>query len=104
MSAALAFGEAVAGAVVAVMYAGGHLLEAFARRRAAREMTALLERAPRSAVRYVTALLQEVAIEAVVAGDRLLVRQGEIAPVDGTVHGGVAILDGRRSSMGGVRP
>ena len=42
MSAALAVGEPLAAAVVAVMYAGGQGLEAFAERRAKSEMTALL--------------------------------------------------------------
>ena len=42
MSAALLFGEPLAGNVVALMYAGGQLLESFAEGRARREMTALL--------------------------------------------------------------
>ena len=39
MTAALAFGETLAAAVVALMYSGGQYLEAFAERRARREMT-----------------------------------------------------------------
>ena len=52
MSAALLFGESLAAAVVALMYAGGQFLESFAERRASREMTALLSRVPRTALRY----------------------------------------------------
>lgn len=92
MSAALAFGENLAAAVVALMYAGGQYLEAYADGRAKREMTALLERAPRSAMRYETAGLRSVPIETIVAGDRLLVRQGDVVPVDGIVEG-AALLD-----------
>jgi cation transport ATPase len=44
MSAALIFGETLAANVVALMYAGGQLLESFAEGRARREMTALLGR------------------------------------------------------------
>ncbi len=93
MTVALIFGEALAAAVVALMYAGGQALEAFAERRATRSMTALLERMPRTAMRYVGGQLETVQIDAVVPGDRLLVRRGEMVPVDGTVESGIAVLD-----------
>jgi heavy metal translocating P-type ATPase len=93
MSAALAFGETLAAAIVALMYAGGQLLEAFAERRARREMTALLARVPRTAVRHCDDVLEEVPLERVQVGDRLLVRQGDVVPVDGDVMKGVAVLD-----------
>ena len=50
MAGALALGEYLAGAVVALMLAGGNALEERANRRAARELTALVERAPRTAL------------------------------------------------------
>lgn len=93
MSAALVVGETLAAVVVALMYAGGQNLEAFAERRARREMAALLGRAPRTAMRYGDAGLGEVALDAVAVGDRLLIRQGDVVPVDGTVSGPIAILD-----------
>jgi heavy metal translocating P-type ATPase len=93
MLAALVFGEHLAAAVVALMYAGGQYLESFADRRARREMTALLARVPRSAVRHQNGRLEEVDLDAVEPADRLLVRQGDIVPVDGTVADGVAVLD-----------
>ena len=93
MSAALAFGQALAGNVVALMYAGGQMLEAFAEGRARREMTALLGRVAFSAMRYCAGGLEEVPIEAIRQGDRLLIRKGEVVPVDGHVANGVAILD-----------
>ncbi|WP_296573045.1 heavy metal translocating P-type ATPase [Phreatobacter sp.] len=93
MSAALAVGETLAAVVVALMYAGGQNLEAFAERRARREMAALLGRAPRTAMRYGDAGLTEIALDAVAVGDRLLVRQGDVVPVDGTVLGTIAVLD-----------
>jgi heavy metal translocating P-type ATPase len=93
MSAALIFGEALAGNVVALMYAGGQLLETFAERRARREMTALLGRVAFTAMRYRDQTLEEVPIAAVRQGDRLLVRQGDVVPVDGHVADGVAVLD-----------
>src|SRR3954453_3424519 len=93
MSAALAVGETLAAAIVALMYAGGQLLEAYAERRARREMTALLSRVPRTAVPHRDGALEEVSLERVQAGDRLLVRQGDVVPVDGDVLNGVAVLD-----------
>ena len=93
MTAALVFGETLAAAVVAVMYAGGTFLEAYAAGRARREMQALLERVPRSATRIAGAGLEEVPLDAVLPGDRLLVRRGAVAPVDGTVAAGSALLD-----------
>lgn len=85
MSAALAFGEVLAANVVALMYAGGQLLETFAEGRARREMTALLARVARTAMRYADGQLEDVPIETLVPGDRLLVRAGETLPVDGRV-------------------
>jgi heavy metal translocating P-type ATPase len=93
MSAALVFGEMLAGAVVALMYAGGQLLEAFAQNRARNEMRALLGRVPKRALRYLDGRLEDVAIEALRPGDRILVRQGETVPTDGTVASGTALLD-----------
>jgi heavy metal translocating P-type ATPase len=93
MSAALAVGESLAAAVVALMYAGGQFLEAFAERHARREMTALLSRVPRTAVRHRDGQLEEVALDLIRPGDRLLIRQGDVVPVDGNVAEGVAVLD-----------
>jgi heavy metal translocating P-type ATPase len=93
MTAALAVGENLAAIVVALMYSGGQYLEAFAERHARREMTAILGRVPRTAVRHRNGVLEEIGLEEIVPGDRLLIRQGDVVPVDGTVAGGVAILD-----------
>jgi heavy metal translocating P-type ATPase len=93
MTAALVFGETLAAAVVAVMYSGGTFLESFAEGRARREMRDLLSRVPRSATRHRNGGLEEVPLDAVAPGDRLLIRQGDVVPVDGTVAAGLAFLD-----------
>jgi heavy metal translocating P-type ATPase len=93
MLAALVFAEYLAAVVVAVMYSGGQYLESFAERRANREMTALLARVPRSTLRQRNGRLEEVALEAVEPGDRLVIRKGDVVPVDGAVVDGVAVLD-----------
>lgn len=99
MSAALAFGEPLAGNIVALMYAGGQFLEGYAEGRARREMTALLGRVAREASRYVDGRIETVPIEALVPGDRILVRQGEVVPVDGVLLSDTAMLD--RSALTG---
>ena len=58
-----------------------------------REMTALLSRVPKAAIRHGHDGLEEVPIEMLVAGDRILIRQGEVVPVDGIVGAGSATLD-----------
>ena len=93
MTAALTFGESLAAAIVALMYGGGQYLESYAEKAARREMTALLSRVPRTALRHGGGQLEEVALELLQPGDRLLIRRGDVVPVDGTVAEGVAILD-----------
>jgi heavy metal translocating P-type ATPase len=93
MAGALALGEYLAGAVVALMLAGGNALEAAANRRARRELTALVARAPRTALVLHGEDLVETPVEDVVRHDRVLVRGGEVVPVDGMVESDEAIVD-----------
>ena len=93
MSAALTFGETLAAAVVAVMYSGGTFLESFAEGRARREMRDLLSRVPRTAARHRNGGLEEVPLTGIVPGDRLLIRQGDVVPVDGRIASASAFLD-----------
>jgi heavy metal translocating P-type ATPase len=93
MAGALALGEYLAGAVIALMLAGGNALEEAADRRARRDLTALVERAPRSALIRRGTELVEVQAGDVVAGDVVLVRAGEVVPVDGMVLSDQAIVD-----------
>ena len=93
MAAALTFGETLAAAVVAVMYSGGTFLEGFAEGRARAEMRNLLSRVPRTATRYLNDVLEEVPLDNIAPGDRLLIRQGDVVPVDGQVASATAFLD-----------
>ncbi|MBU4530834.1 MAG: cadmium-translocating P-type ATPase [Desulfomicrobium sp.] len=93
MSAALTFDETLAAAVVAVMYSGGTFLESFAEGRARREMRDLLSRVPRTATRHRNGGLEEVALEDIAPGDRLLIRQGDVVPVDGRIASAAAFVD-----------
>jgi len=93
MAGALALGQYLAGAVIALMLAGGNALEERAGGRARRELAALLSRAPRSASRLRDGEVEEVPIDAVVSGDVVLVRSGEVLPVDGVLESDEAVLD-----------
>lgn len=93
MGAALALWQPLAAIVVAIMYAGGNVLEDLAVARAEGDLKSLLDRAPRTAHRRVGDAVNEVPIEAVAPGDRLLVRGGEVVPVDGLVISDAAAID-----------
>lgn len=93
MSAALAFGETLAAAVVAVMYSGGTFLEIFAQGRARREMHDLLSRVPRTATRHKNGSLEEIPLDEIEPGDLLLIRKGDTVAVDGTVASDIAFVD-----------
>lgn len=93
MTAALAFGETLAAAVVALMYSGGTFLESFAEGRARREMQDLLSRVPRTATRHQNGELEEIPLDEIAPGDKLLIRQGDVVPVDGSVASDAAFLD-----------
>ena len=93
MSAAVALGQPLAGAVVALMYSGGNVLEDIAVARAEYDLRSLVDRAPREAHRRLDDHIEDVPIAQVAIGDRLMVRAGEIIPVDGVVTSGTAAVD-----------
>ena len=92
LAGALAVDEPFAGAMITVMLASGQLLEARAAARARRELSLLVERAPRTARRRVEGGVVEVSVDEIVPGDRLLVGTGQIIPVDGRLLA-TAVLD-----------
>ena len=93
MTGALALGQPLAGAVVALMYAGGNVLEDMAIVRAERDLRSLVDRAPRTAHRHAGGRIEDVPVGDVGIGDRILVRAGEIIPVDGIVSAEAATVD-----------
>jgi heavy metal translocating P-type ATPase len=103
MAGALLLHEYLAGAVIALMLTGGRSLEEFAASRAQRELSALLERTPRIVHRYEGDTVVDEAIETVRPGDLLLVKPGEVIPVDGIVIGASAVLD-ESALTGEARP
>jgi heavy metal translocating P-type ATPase len=93
MTAALALGEPLAGAVVALMYSGGNVLEEIAVSRAEHDLRSLVDRAPRVAHRRAHDGSEDVPVGVVAVGDKLIVRAGEVNPVDGVVGSDSATID-----------
>jgi heavy metal translocating P-type ATPase len=93
MAAALVLGQNLAGIIIAIMYAGGNVLEDFAIARAERDLRSLIDRAPRVAHRRVGSAIEDVPIDQVAIGDNILVRGGEVVPVDGLVLSHSASID-----------
>jgi heavy metal translocating P-type ATPase len=90
---ALLLDESLTAAVIAVMLATGAALERYAEGRAHRELSALVSRAPRVVHRHEDGAIADRGIAEVRVGDRLLVKPGEVVPVDGTVVGTAGTLD-----------
>jgi len=93
MSAAIVLGQPLAGAVVALMYSGGNVLEEIAVARAEGSLRSLVDRAPRTAHRRIGDRIEDVAVDEIAVGDQLLVRAGEVVPVDGVVKSELATID-----------
>jgi heavy metal translocating P-type ATPase len=93
MVGSLLLGEELAGLLVGLMFSGGAAIEDLASTRARRELTALVQRAPKVAQRRVGGRLEQVPVEQVQVGDIVIVRSGEVVPVDGTVVDGEAVVD-----------
>lgn len=93
MITSIAMGEPLAGAVVAMMYTGGNLLEEYARERAERDLRSLRDRTPRIAHRLADGEVTDIATDKIIVDDELLVRAGELLPVDGHLLDEHAKLD-----------
>ncbi|HET8713583.1 MAG TPA: heavy metal translocating P-type ATPase [Gemmatimonadales bacterium] len=90
---ALLLGQYFAGVVIVLMQSGGEALEAYAMQRASSSLELLLARAPRTAQRQRADLVEEIPVEHVAVGDTLLVRPGDLVPVDGEVLSGTSVID-----------
>jgi heavy metal translocating P-type ATPase len=91
--AALALGEYLTAAIIGLMLATGRFLDEFAAGRAERELTALVRRAPRTANRVRDGQIEIVDVNSVGRGDRLLIKSGEVIPVDGVILSDTALVD-----------
>ena len=90
---ALVLGQYFAGVIIVLMQSGGEALEAYAMERASSSLEALLARAPKIAHRLRGDLVEAVPVELVAVGDNLVVRPGDLVPVDSEVSAGTSSVD-----------
>src|SRR5688572_15654094 len=88
--------EPIAGLVIVLMQAGGEYLERYAARRASRALDELEDARPQTAHRFRGNSTEEIGADDVVPGDLLLVRPGEMVPVDCVVTDGESWMDQSR--------
>lgn len=85
IAASLWFSQFLVAAVIAIMLASGRSLEFYTSQRAERELRRLIQRAPTFAWQLEGENLTQVPLERVVPGQRILVRMGEVIPLDGVL-------------------
>ena len=90
---AVAMDQAFAGAIVVLMQSGGEAIERYGLKRASSSLDALIARAPRFARKKRDSTFEEIAVGDVQIGDILLVRRGDLIPVDGKIVSGEAEID-----------
>ncbi|MEZ5825517.1 MAG: cation transporter, partial [Geminicoccaceae bacterium] len=83
-----------ASAVVITLVLAGKVLEARAKRSASEALRELMALRPETALlRHADGRIEEIGIDRVAAGDRLLVRPGDRLPVDGVIADGASEID-----------
>ena len=94
ISAALAAGEFQVGAVIGLMLASGQALEDYGVRRAKSSLSMLSDRIPRHALVVADDELEQlVPVEEITVGSVVLVRHGEVLPLDGALLSERALVD-----------
>ncbi len=91
--ATVAVGEYWAALIVLLMLTGGDALEDYAAHKANSELRDLLANTPTMAHRQEEGKLVDVAADAIKVGDTVVVRPGEVVPVDGRVVDGDSLVD-----------
>lgn len=91
--ATLLVGDYWASLIVLVMLTGGDSLEDYASRQAGRELQSLLDNSPRTAHRITGDEVTDLAVDEVQVGDLILVKPGELVPVDGRIIAGESVVD-----------
>lgn len=90
---AILLGEYLAGSLVVLMLSGGETLENYAIRTASKMLEVLAKRAPTSAHRQKSNVIEEISIDKINVGDTILIFPHEICPVDGDVIAGNGVMD-----------
>jgi len=79
--------------VIVIMLTGGEALEDYAEHRAKAELSALLDKAPRKATVLRGRKTVEVEVHKVEVGDKIILKPGEVVPVDAVILEGSGDFD-----------
>lgn len=79
--------------VIVLMLTGGEALEDYAERRAKKELSVLLSNKPKKAHVLRKGKTLELKVSEITIGDRVIIRPGEVVPVDGEVVEGASDFD-----------
>jgi len=86
--------EAFAGVIIVLMQSGGEALDDYGFRRASSSLDSLIARAPKIANRRRSdGGIEQVEVKEVAVGDTMVVRSGDLIPVDGLLTRGPAEID-----------
>lgn len=91
--ATLAVQEYWAAMVILLMLIGGDSLEDYANHKAHSDLQSLLDKAPQKAHRQDGETVRDVLVDQLQVNDQVIVRPGELIPVDGTVISGESTVD-----------
>lgn len=91
--ATLLVGDYWASLVVLIMLTGGDSLEDYASHQASRELRSLLDNSPQVAHRIDGEKISELAVDEVQVDDLVLIKPGELVPVDGRIIAGESFVD-----------
>jgi len=86
-------GHYLAGVLVLLMLSGGQMFEMYAMRRARKELTSLISRTPTTVHQKKDSQITELASSLVTVGMYLVIKKGEIVPMDGTLIEGATSMD-----------
>lgn len=93
ITTAIVMHEYWAAIVIVLMLSGGESLEDYAEKRASRELDSLLDRAPQKARILRGRKEVSVRVSEVHVGDKIIIKPGEIVPVDAVIIEGTASFD-----------
>lgn len=91
---AMVIGEWAEAAIVVVLFSLGEALEGYATERARGALEGLLDLVPPTAMRFqADGTTEEIAVEQLAVGDRVLIRPGDRVSMDGVVRAGQSAID-----------
>jgi len=91
---AITTNEAFPGVIIVIMQSGGRALEEYAFRKATSSLDELMARSPRKARRKINGNdIEDINVEEIRIGNHLVIRPGDLVPVDGTIVSKSAQID-----------